>query len=291
MSHNSPISRITILVLVLGLAGCDKLGLGKDTPDGPKRVAPGSTIVYDAIGASDADGVGSSLVCCVFVDCPNGMGYPQVATRQLNALGFKAGLANLGIPTAVIGRDFEALGQQYNRTILANFITDEVPFVRTTATVVTIFAGVNEINTITSALGGGAGAADQAAYIDAQVKAFGADYTTLLAGIRSAPARRASSCSTCRTRRPAVSGRRLAGAASGRAARGGRHDEERWSTRWLVVDHRRRSDVRRAQLRCRRTILATACIRTTPATRSSPPKSCARSRRASIPRRRASCGS
>ena len=48
----------------------------------------------------------------------------------------------------------------------------------------TIFAGGNEINTITAALGGGAGASDQAGYIDAQVKAFGADYTTLLNGIR-----------------------------------------------------------------------------------------------------------
>jgi lysophospholipase L1-like esterase len=119
------------------------------------------------------------------VDCPNGTGYPQVATRQLKALGFNLGLANLGIPTAVIGPDFQALGQQFNRTILANFITDEVPLVRTTATLITIFAGANEINTITSALGGGAGAAGQAAYIDAQVKAFGADYTTLLNGIRN----------------------------------------------------------------------------------------------------------
>jgi len=186
LSHNSPISRITILVLVLGLAGCDRLGLGKDTPTAPGGPpAPGSPIVYDAIGASDADGVGSSLVCLPFVACPNGMGYPQVATRQLNALGFNTGLANLGIPTAVIGPDFQALGQQFNRTVLANFITDEVPQVRTTATLVTIFAGGNEINTITSALGGGAGAAGQAAYIDAQVKAFGADYTTLLNGIRN----------------------------------------------------------------------------------------------------------
>ena len=41
------------------------------------------------------------------------------------------------------------------------------------------------MNTITAALGNGAGASDQAGYIDSQVKAFGADYTTLLAGIRA----------------------------------------------------------------------------------------------------------
>src|SRR2546428_14185715 len=60
-----------------------------------------------------------------------------------------------------------------------------MPFVLPDSTVVTIFAGGNEINTITAALGGGAGAGDQAGYIDTQVKAFGSDYTTLLAGIRA----------------------------------------------------------------------------------------------------------
>ena len=50
----------------------------------------------------------------------------------------------------------------------------------------TIFAGGNEVNTITAALGGGAGGSDPNGYIDDQVKAFGADYTTLLTGIRDA---------------------------------------------------------------------------------------------------------
>ena len=94
-------------------------------------------------------------------------------------------MTNLGIATAVIGPDFQLLGQQFNHLILGNFITNEMPLVRTNATLVTIFAGGNDINTITAALGGGAGASDPAGYIDAQVKAFGADYTTLLNGIRS----------------------------------------------------------------------------------------------------------
>jgi lysophospholipase L1-like esterase len=113
------------------------------------------------------------------------MGYPQVATRQLQAAGFTVSLANLGIPTAVIGPDFEALGQQYNRFIAGNFITQEMPFVRREATIVTIFAGGNEINTITAALGAGAGASDQAGFIDQQVRAFGADVATLVSGIRA----------------------------------------------------------------------------------------------------------
>ena len=65
--------------------------------------------------------------------------------RQLRNQGYVVSLLNLGIPTAVIGRDFERLGQQYNRTIAGNFIDQEVPFVATNSTVVTMFAGGNEV--------------------------------------------------------------------------------------------------------------------------------------------------
>jgi lysophospholipase L1-like esterase len=140
--------------------------------------------VYDAIGASDADGIGSSVECPPFTDCPNGMGYPQVATRQLKAQGFSVSLTNYGIPTAVIGPDFQLIALQNNRTVLGSLISSEMPFVRQTATLVTIFAGGNDINVITAALGNGAGGTDQAGYIDTQVKAFAADYQTLLNGIR-----------------------------------------------------------------------------------------------------------
>jgi len=141
--------------------------------------------VYSAIGASDALGIGSSAPCLIFEDCLNGMGYIAVATRQLRNQGFTVRLQNLGIPTAVIGRDFEALGQQYNRLIVGNFIDRETPFVLTDSTVVTIFAGVNDVITVVSALGGGAGGSNTPAYIDAQVKAFGDDYATLVGGVRS----------------------------------------------------------------------------------------------------------
>src|SRR5262249_25374553 len=140
-------------------------------------------VVYTALGASDAQGIGSSVPCVPFVDCPNGMGYPQIVIRQLRAAGFTASLFNLGIPTAVIGPDFEQLGQQYNRTILGNFIEREVPFIQATTTIVTIFAGGNEVNTITAALGRGAGSTDQAGFIDRYVTAFANDYGVMLDGI------------------------------------------------------------------------------------------------------------
>jgi lysophospholipase L1-like esterase len=165
-------------------AGCDKLGLGNGptAPSGPP--APGSAIAYAAVGASDALGIGASVECLPYTDCPNGTGYVQNAARQLAGQGFSVTLTNLGVPTAVISPGFQNLGRQYGRTIVGNFIEMEMPFVPRTATLVTIFAGGNEVNTITAALGGGAGGSDQAGYVDQQVRAFGADFATLLGGIR-----------------------------------------------------------------------------------------------------------
>ena len=60
---NSPILRIAIAGFLLAAsAACDKLGLGGDkSPMAPGTPAPGSTIVYTAVGASDSNGVGSSV--------------------------------------------------------------------------------------------------------------------------------------------------------------------------------------------------------------------------------------
>src|SRR5262245_36860783 len=182
--RRTPNRRISVLTAcALLTVACNKSSDGSN-PTGPTPLMPGVPVVYTAIGASDAHRVGSSVVCVPFTECPNGMGYVQVAVRTLQSQGFTVALRNLGIPTAVIGRDFQTLGQQYGRTIEGNFIDQEMPFVRTDSTVVTVFAGGNDVNVITAALGGGAGASDPNGYIDAQVRAFGADYTTLIAGIR-----------------------------------------------------------------------------------------------------------
>jgi lysophospholipase L1-like esterase len=155
---------------------------GPTSPSGPPP--PGSTIVYDAIGASDALGIGSTIPCAPFTECPDGNGYPYVAARQLRQQGFDVSLLNHGVPTAVISAGFQGLGQQYGRFIAGNFIAQQMPFVRPEATHVTIFAGGNEVNTIIAALGAGAGGADPVGFIDAQVRAFGTDYATLIDGIR-----------------------------------------------------------------------------------------------------------
>jgi lysophospholipase L1-like esterase len=108
-----------------------------------------------------------------------------VATRQLRALGYTVTLADRGIPTAVISPAFQSLAQQYGLTVVGNFIDGELPFVPQNATLVTIFAGANDVNVITSALGGGAGGTNPAGFIDQQVLAFGNGYQTLVSGIRS----------------------------------------------------------------------------------------------------------
>lgn len=184
----TPILRIGLAATcAIALASCDKLGLGGEkSPTAPSGPPSGSsTIVYTAVGASDANGVGSSLICTRFTDCPDGMGYVPVAVRTLEAQGHQVTVLNLGIPAAVISRGFQALGLQYGHTILGNFIEQEMPSVRPDSTLVTIFAGANEVNTITAALGGGAGGADPAGYLDAQVRTFGTDYATLVSGIRA----------------------------------------------------------------------------------------------------------
>jgi len=113
------------------------------------------------------------------------MGYVQVAGRALRSQNFTVRLDNLGIPTSVISSTFAQLGANYGRTIVGNFIEQEMPFVKSDTTMVTIFAGGNDVNTITSALGGGAGGSDPAAFIDNQVRTFANDYNTLISGIRS----------------------------------------------------------------------------------------------------------
>jgi len=174
-----------LLALVACAAFLEAACQSNQSPAAPSPVPePNSTINYTAIGASDAIGIGSSVECFPYADCPNGRGYVQEATRQLKAKGFTVNLSNLGIPTAVIGRDFQDLAVKYGRLVATNFIDSEAPFVSSATTLVTIFAGANDVNTVTSALGQGAGLPDQAGYITAQVKAFGDDYATLLKIIR-----------------------------------------------------------------------------------------------------------
>jgi lysophospholipase L1-like esterase len=178
---------VLICVAVVGSAACKKGG--GESPTGPGPIPqPNTTISYTAIGASDANGVGSSVPCPPLADCPDGRGYVQVATRELKARGFTVTLRNLGVFTQVLSPRIQTLGSQHGRTIAGNFLQTQAPFVLTNSTLVTIFAGGNDVDTIIAALGGGAGGADQAsqtAYINNQIDLFGQDFATLINQVRT----------------------------------------------------------------------------------------------------------
>jgi lysophospholipase L1-like esterase len=174
-----------VLACGIGATACDKLGLSEEDPTAPTPPAPGTPIRYTAVGASDVWGVGSSAPCLVpFGDCPESKGYVFVAASRLRSDGYAVTVTNRGIPTATISQSFQQLGVQYGQPVVGNMLDGELPFVPRDSTVVTIFAGGNDVNVITAALGGGAGAANQSAFIDQQVQNFATDYGTLVDGIR-----------------------------------------------------------------------------------------------------------
>jgi len=177
-SVTSPLRSILLIALVTG-AGCDVL----KSPTAP--TPPAGAVRYTAIGASDAIGYGGSIVCQPFSTCPNGTGYVQTVARRLKAAHEDFDSSNLGIPGAVISRRLMDLGNSLGRDIFGNFIDAQMPFVLRDSTVITVFAGGNDVNTIGAAVRAGRANGDTAAYIDAQIASFGQDFRDLIAGIRS----------------------------------------------------------------------------------------------------------
>jgi len=170
------------LLLLLVLAACSS---DNDDDDGGPGPSPLPNVVnYTAIGASDAVGVGSSAPCLPFSSCPDGRGYVPLVARELRGDGKDVTLTNLGVPGFVLSPAVESLAEQYGRDIPGNFIQQEMPFVRSGATLVTIFAGGNDTNAIATAVDRGAGGSSVNAFIDAQVQSFAADYVSLVEGIR-----------------------------------------------------------------------------------------------------------
>jgi lysophospholipase L1-like esterase len=170
------------LVTVLSLVGCDTLK-NLNSPVAPENTS--LNVVYSAVGASDAIGYGSSNVCVPFTSCPDGKGYVQVITRRYKDAGKTVTLQNLGVPGAVLGPTVQALAPQMNYTIPVNFVENELPFVKSDSTLVTIFAGGNDANTIGSAVRAGLGGSNPEAWANNQIATFGNDMKTLVAGIKA----------------------------------------------------------------------------------------------------------
>ncbi len=175
--------RALVAVLVLSSFGCHKSSSTPSSPTPPSGTTP---VSYAALGASDAvPGYGSSVQCNPYSACPNGTGYVPTIARQLQAGGATVTLMNLGIPAAVIGPGFQAIAKANGRDVPGNFLEQEMPFVPKDSTVVTVFAGGNDVNTIADAVNRGAGGTNPNAYVDAEIQAFAADYLSLVKGIKS----------------------------------------------------------------------------------------------------------
>jgi lysophospholipase L1-like esterase len=176
---------LTLLGIVIG--GCELFDK-TESPTAPSTLAaapaPDAPIRYTALGASDANGVGGSVVCLPFVTCDSGTGYVPTLARQLRG-SREVTLTNLGIPAAVLSPAIETIARQHGREVTGNFIDREMPFVASNATLVTISGGANDANAVGDAMVQGAAGADVAGYVDTQARAFGGDYDRLVRGVRS----------------------------------------------------------------------------------------------------------
>jgi lysophospholipase L1-like esterase len=172
---------ISVGLLAVLFAQCSK----SENPNSPSP--EGQAVQYTAIAASDGIGFGGSAVCVPFTECPNGSGYVQSLQRRLQATGRTVSLLNLSVPGSVLSPAIETLQRQLGRdtSVTGNFIERQAPFVPTTTTHVTVFAGGNDANAIGEAVRRGMTGGDIRGFIDAQVRQWGNDLEDLVARIRA----------------------------------------------------------------------------------------------------------
>jgi len=169
---------VWLIVTLLAVSGCESArSPSEPTPDP-------NTVLYTAIGASDAIGFGGSVPCLPLTACPQGTGYVQTIGRRLQGTGKTVTLLNLGIPGAVLSPEIQSIGNSIGRDIFGNFLEREMPFVQRNATLVTVFAGANDVNTIGGALEAGLGGVNPSAYVLTRTENFGRDLRALVAGIK-----------------------------------------------------------------------------------------------------------
>jgi lysophospholipase L1-like esterase len=169
------------LILTLGTAACTG---SDDSPTSPTPPGQGTAGSYTAIGASDGVGVGSSIPGGLFEECLTCTGWVQVLHKRLkDASGTK--ITSLSVPSAVLSPAMVALGQRVGRDHAGNFLVNQSPFTATDSTLVTVFAGGNDANTIATAVRQQLAGDDVRGYIDNQVRQWGTDYQALLTQIRS----------------------------------------------------------------------------------------------------------
>ena len=72
----------------------------------------------------------------------------QRTAQRLKAAGNTVTLVNLGVPGAVLSPDVQAAGNAIGLGILRNLLDDESGYVPHDTTLVTVFIGGNDVNTV-----------------------------------------------------------------------------------------------------------------------------------------------
>lgn len=170
--------RVCVLTGLLALGGCNLL----KNPTEP-TVTP-DTVNYSALGASDTIGYGGSSPCLPFIECTTGTGYVQRTTQRLKASGKTVTLVNLGVPGAVLSPQVQTDGNSIGLGILRNLLDDESGYVPKNTTLVTVFIGGNDVNTVGSLIKAGRAGSDVNGYIQTQIQNFGRDLGSMLTRIR-----------------------------------------------------------------------------------------------------------
>lgn len=173
--------RIAFFLLFSAVSACGAI----TNPNSPVESGSSSAVIYSAIGASDANGVGSSAPCLPYASCPDGAGYVPVLAKRYTAAGKAVTTQNLGVPGAVLSKAVQDIGNLMNRGIVINFVSDEMPFVKTDATLVTIFAGGNDANTLGDASRTSQAGSDPTIWLNTQIANWGRDMTALVNGIKA----------------------------------------------------------------------------------------------------------
>lgn len=168
---------VAAFALAATLTACSAL------PTAPDEPADTTTVHYTAVGASDAIGIGASVPCVPFTQCPTGTGYVQVIARRLAEGGKTVDLANLGIPGAVLSARIQSISAAYPPRVDFTFMERELPFVPRDTTVATIFAGGNDVNVVARSVTG-EGGSNPRGYIDDQARKFATEMQQLVDGIR-----------------------------------------------------------------------------------------------------------
>lgn len=163
----------------MATAGCE--AFRKSTEPSP---IDSDAVTYDAIGASDAIGYGASDFCLPLLPCTTGFGYVQQVTRRLIAEGKTVTLNNLGWPGAVLSPQVQQLSSSIGLGASRNVLSDEAPYVRRDATLVTVFIGANDANAVGRAVLNGHGGSDPAGFVQTHIQNFARDMQTMAGTIK-----------------------------------------------------------------------------------------------------------